>query len=63
MKSNFRRISIITAIIMLFSVQFSFTFAETAMPADSIVIIHTNDIHSNVTSGIGYPSVKGWKDY
>jgi 5'-nucleotidase / UDP-sugar diphosphatase len=63
MKSNFRRISIITAIIMLFSVQFSFTFAETAMPAEPLVIIHTNDIHSNVTSGIGYPSVKGWKDY
>lgn len=63
MKSNFKRISIITAIIMLFSVQFSFTFAQTVTPADSIVILHTNDIHSNVSGELGYPSVKGWKDY
>ena len=63
MKSNFKRISIITAIIMLFSIQFSFTFAATATPAEPIVILHTNDIHSNVSGEIGYPSVKGWKDY
>ena len=63
MRSNFKRISIITVIVMLFSVQFSFTFAETAIPANSIVILHTNDTHSNVSGELGFPSVKGWKDF
>lgn len=63
MKKNLKRISIITAIVMLFSIQFTVAFAETTMPEEPIVILHTNDLHSNLSGTIGYPSVKGWKDY
>jgi len=56
--------SIIMTIVMLFSLQFTFVFADTAAPiAEPIVILHTNDAHSKVDGNLGYTSVKGWKDY
>lgn len=57
--------SVIMTIVMLFSMQFSFVFADTSASASAepIVILHTNDVHSKVDSDMGYASVKGWKDY
>lgn len=63
MKRYFRRLSILTAVIMLFTIQYNFTFAETTAPSEPIVILHTNDTHSNVSGAIGFASVKGWKDH
>ncbi len=58
-----KSISIIVAIVMLFTLQFSFSFAETADESDPIVILHTNDMHSKVDGELSLASVKGWKDY
>lgn len=55
--------SVIMVIVMLFSMQFTFVFADTPAGAEPIVILHTNDVHSKVDSDMGYASVKGWKDY
>lgn len=58
-----KSISIVVAIVMLFTLQFSFSFAETADESDPIVILHTNDMHSKVDGELSLASVKGWKDY
>ncbi len=66
MKRQFKFLSIVMAIAMMFSLQFTYAFAETAEPSEtagSIVILHTNDVHSKVDGALGYASVKGWKDY
>lgn len=63
MNKQAKRLSILMAIVLLFSSQFAFAFADTTTTVEPIVILHTNDIHSNVNTAIGYPSVKGWKDY
>jgi len=63
MERYIKKLSIITAVIMLFTLQYSFTFAQTTGSAAPIVILHTNDVHSNVSGTMGYESVKGWKDY
>lgn len=63
MKKHQKWFSIIMAVAMLFSLQFTFVFADTASTVEPIVILHTNDIHSKVDGDLGYASVKGWKDY
>lgn len=63
MNKQTKRLSILLAIVLLFSSQFAFAYAETTPSVEPIVILHTNDIHSNVNAALGYPSVKGWKDY
>jgi len=62
MRRNLKKLSILVAVLMLFSVQFTTAFGETA-PAAPIVILHTNDTHSNVSADLGFASVKGWKDF
>lgn len=63
MNKNRKYFCVIMTIVMLFSLQFTFVFADTAAAAEPIVILHTNDVHSKVDSDLGYASVKGWKDY
>jgi 5'-nucleotidase len=63
MKRHLKCLSIIMAIAMLFTLQFTFAFADTPETAGPIVILHTNDVHSKVDGSLGYASVKGWKDY
>jgi 5'-nucleotidase len=63
MKHYIKRISLILAIVMMFSVQFAFALAAEDTAAGQIVVLHTNDVHSRVDTNIGYASVKGWKDY
>lgn len=63
MRKHVKCLSIMMTIVMLISSQFVFSFAETVEPAGPIVILHTNDMHSNVEGALGYSSVKGWKDY
>ncbi|WP_312092223.1 5'-nucleotidase C-terminal domain-containing protein [Aminipila sp.] len=70
MKNCFKHGSIILALIMLMTMQFTFAFASDGQNTSvvgaakgQIVILHTNDVHSRVDDKLGYASVKGWKDY
>ena len=60
MRKHRKALSIILTVVMVLSLQLAPVFGATT---DPIVILHTNDVHSNVDGNMGYASVKGWKDY
>lgn len=60
MRKHRKALSIILTVVMVLSLQLAPVFGATT---DPIVILHTNDVHSNVDGNLGYASVKGWKDH
>ena len=72
MKKHFKKLSLLLAVVMLVTMQFTFAFAgeeeqnQVISAPDytgQIVVLHTNDVHSRVDDNLGYAAVKAWKDY
>ena len=72
MSKYFKKLSLLLAVVMLVTMQFTFALAtdeeqnQVISAPDmtgQIVVLHTNDVHSRIDDNLGYTAVKAWKDY